>query len=643
MFEVIRKHSKFVMGLLFLLVFPSFVLWGIEGNRFFSEQAKTVASVDGHDISQADWDNAHRREVDRLRASNPTIDAKLFDSPQARYATLEQLVHQRVLAAAAQKFHLIASDQQLAEALEQNPTIAALRKPDGTLDMSRYTQLLAAQGMTPESFEAGVRNDLSLQQVIGGLTSTSFATPAEADVALDAFYQQREIQVVRFDTKDYASKVSLSDAELLAYYKSHEAAFQAPAQASIQYVVLNLDAVKNSITLDPQEVRAYYDQNAARLSGQEQRRASHILIAVPKNATPAEREKAKAKADEILAMARKDPANFAELAKKYSQDPGSAANGGDLGFFTRDAMVKPFADAVWGMKKGEIVGPIETDYGYHIIELTGIEEPKQRSFDELKPQIESDLKNQQAQVKFADAADKFTNMVYEQSDSLQPVADKLKLKIQTATGVTRTPAPGATGVLANEKFLNALFASDAVQKKRNTDAVEVGNNELVSGRITQYTASHLRSFDEVKDEVRRLLLAERGAALARTEGAAKLAAWKADPASAQLPPAVVVSREQMQKLPVAVVDAALRADAGKLPSFIGVDLGAQGYAVVKLEKIVPRTPPAADVAAQQRAQLAQAVASAEGQAYYDLLKARFKATIKVPPPPAVAPGAPTTE
>ena len=637
MFEVIRKHSKFVMGLLFLLVFPSFVLWGIEGNRFFSEQAKTVASVDGHDISQADWDNAHRREVDRLRASNPTLDAKLLDSPQARYATLEQLVHERVLAAAAQKFHLIASDQQLAQALEQNPTIAALRKPDGTLDMSRYKQLLAAQGMTPESFEAGVRNDLSLQQVMGGLTSTSFATPAEADVALDAFYQQREIQVARFDTKDYAGKVNLSDADLLAYYKSHEAQFQAPAQANIQYVVLDLDAVKNSITLDPQDVRAYYDQNAARLSGPEQRRASHILIAVPQNASPAEREKAKAKADEILAQARKDPASFAELAKKYSQDPGSAANGGDLGFFARDAMVKPFADAVWGMKKeGEIVGPIQTDYGYHIIELTGIKAPQQRSFDELKPQIESDLKNQQAQVKFADAADKFTNMVYEQPDSLQPVVDKLKLKIQTATGVTRTPAPGATGVLANEKFLNALFSSDSIKKKRNTDAVEVGNDELVSGRITQYTESHLRSFAEVKDEVRRLLLAERGAALARTDGTAKLAAWKADPASAQLPPAVVVSRGQTQNLPPAIVDAALRADANKLPSFIGVDLGTQGYAVVKLEKIVPRTPPAPEVAAQQRAQFAQAVASAESQAYYDLLMQRFKATIKVPKP---APGA----
>ncbi|MBS0316378.1 MAG: SurA N-terminal domain-containing protein [Proteobacteria bacterium] len=637
MFEVIRKHSKFVMGLLFLLVFPSFVLWGIEGNRFFSEQAKTVASVDGHDISQADWDNAHRREVDRMRASNPTLDAKLFDSPQARYATLEQLVHQQVLAAAAQKFHLIASDQQLAQALEQNPTIAALRKSDGTLDMSRYKQLLAAQGMTPESFEAGVRNDLSLQQVMGGLTSTSFATPAEADVALDAFYQQREIQVARFDTKDYAGKVSLSDADLLAYYKSHEAQFQAPAQANIQYVVLDLDAVKNSITLDPQDVRAYYDQNAARLSGPEQRRASHILIAVPQNASPAEREKAKAKADEILAQARKDPASFAELAKKYSQDPGSAANGGDLGFFARDAMVKPFADAVWGMtKEGEIVGPIQTDYGYHVIELTGIKAPQQRSFDELKPQIESDLKNQQAQVKFADAADKFTNMVYEQPDSLQPVVDKLKLKIQTATGVTRTPAPGATGVLANEKFLNALFSSDSIKKKRNTDAVEVGNDELVSGRITQYTASHLRSFAEVKDEVRRLLLADRGAALARTDGTAKLAAWKADPASAQLPAAVVVSRGQTQNLPPAVVDSALRADANKLPSFIGVDLGTQGYAVVKLEKIVPRTPPTADVAAQERAQFAQAVASAESQAYYDLLKQRFKATIKVPKPAAGA-------
>ncbi|MEO7129349.1 MAG: SurA N-terminal domain-containing protein [Rhodoferax sp.] len=634
MFEFIRKHSKIVMGLLFLLIIPSFVLFGIE--RRNNEQAQTVATVDGQDITQNEWDNAHRNEVERLRASMPTLDPSLLDSPQARYASLERLVRDHVLAAAARKSDLVTSNQRLASALEENPTIASLRKPDGSLDMDRYKQLVGAQGMTPAMFEAGVRSDLSARQVMEGITGTSFATSAQVDVALNAFLGKREVQVASFNTVDFESKVTLTDADLEAFYKSNQAMFQAPEQANIQYVVLDLDTVKNSMTLNPQDVKTYYEQNAARLSGQEERRASHILIAVPKDATAAQRDKAKARAEEILAMVKKDPASFAEIAKKYSQDPGSAAKGGDLDYFTRDAMVKPFADAVFGMKTGDISGVVPTEYGFHIIKLTGIKEPKTRSFEEMKPEIEANLKNQQAQQKFAQAADDFTNSVYEQSDSLQPVADKLKLKIQTASNVTLKPATGVTGVLANAKFLQALFAPDSIAKKRNTEAIEIAPNELVSGRVTQYTPSRIQPFAEIKAQVRQRLLAIRGAAQAKTEGMAKLAAWKVNPAAAVLPPAVVVSRDQTQNLASPVVEAILRADTSTLPSLIGVDLGAQGYVVVKIDKVIQREPSTGAAAAQERTQFTQWVASAEGLAYYDLLKQRFNATIKVPKPPAKA-------
>ncbi len=634
MFEFIRKHSKIVMGLLFLLIIPSFVLFGIE--RRNNEQAQTVATVDGQDITQNEWDNAHRNEVERLRASMPTLDPSLLDSPQARYASLERLVRDHVLAAAARKSDLVTSNQRLASALEENPTIASLRKPDGSLDMDRYKQLVGAQGMTPATFEAGVRSDLSARQVMEGVTGTSFATSAQVDVALNAFLGKREVQVASFNTADFESRVTLTDADLEAFYKSNQAMFQAPEQANIQYVVLDLDTVKNSITLNPQDVKTYYEQNAARLSGQEERRASHILIAVPKDATAAQRDKAKARADELLAMVKKDPASFAEIAKKYSQDPGSAAKGGDLDYFTRDAMVKPFADAVFAMKTGDISGVVPTEYGFHIIELTGIKEPKPRSFEEMKPEIEANLKNQQAQQKFAQAADDFTNSVYEQSDSLQPVADKLKLKVQTANNVTLKPAPGVNGVLANAKFLQALFAHDSIAKKRNTEAIEIAPNQLVSGRVTQYTPSRIQPFAEIKDQVRQRLLAIRGAALAKTEGMAKLATWKANPAATVLPPAVVVSRDQTQNLAGPVVEAILRADSSTLPSLIGVDLGAQGYVVARIDKVIPREPSTGAAAAQERTQFTQWVASAEGLAYYDLLKERFNATIKVPKPPAKA-------
>jgi peptidyl-prolyl cis-trans isomerase D len=632
MFDFIRKHTKIMQFLLFLLIFPSFVLFGLQGYNRFKEGGDAVAKVDGHDITQGEWDAAHRQEVERLRQQMPTLDAKLLDSPAARYATLERMVRDRVIAAAAAKERLSASDQRLARELQQNQMIAALRGPDGKLDMAQYRQLVGQQGLTPEMFEANVRADLSARQVLAAIGATAFAPPAQAAVSLDALLEKREVQVARFAAADYASRVSPTDAELEAFYKASTGLFQAPEQANVEYVVLDAEAVKKSIPLNEQDVKTYYEQNIGRLTGQEERRASQILIAAPKSAAPAEREKAKARAEELLAQVKKAPDSFAELAKKNSQDTASAANGGDLDFIARGALIKPFEDAVFAMKKGEIAGPVESDLGYHIVKLTDIKTPKQRSFEEMKPEIEAELRKQQAQRKVAESADAFSNAVYEQSDSLKPAAERLKLEIKTATNVQRTPAAGATGALANPKFLSALFAPDSVEKKRNTEAVEIAPNTLASGRVTQYTPARALPFAEVKDKVRERVVAARAAELAKKDGAEKLAAWKANPASANLPAAVAVSRQETQQQPQAVVEAALRADPAALPAFAGVDLGEQGYAVVKVGKVVTREAPAADAVKLQSQQYAQWWSSAETLAYYNMLKDRFKVQIKIVKP-----------
>lgn len=632
MFDFVRKHMKAMQFLLFLLIFPSFVLVGINGYDRFKEQGGAVAKVDGQEILKGEWDDAHKREVERLRQAMPTLDAKLLDSPAARYATLERMVRDRVLAAAAAKSKLVTSDARLAGELQQNELIAALRGPDGKLDMARYRQLVGAQGMTPEMFEASVRSDLSARQVLAGVGGTSFATPAQANLSLDALVEKREVQVAPFATADYTGRVKPTDAELEAFYKNNPALFQAPEQASIEYLVLDLDTVKKSLAVSEQDLKTYYDQNAGRLAGQEERRASHILIAVPKGAPAAEREKAKAKAEELLAAVKKSPGSFADIAKKNSQDPGSAAHGGDLDFFARGAMTKPFEDAAFALKKGEIGGVVETEFGYHIIMVTDIKAPKQRSFEEMKPELEAELKKQQAQRKFAEAADTFSNGVYEQADSLKPAADRLKLEIRTANNVTRTPRPGAGGALANPRFLEALFSPDSIQKKRNTEAVEIAPNTLVAGRIVQYSPARTLPLSEVKDRVRERVVTAGAAELAKKDGMEKLAAWKANPASASLPAAVAVSRQESQRQPQAVVEAALRADPGALPVFVGVDLGDKGYAVVKVGKVLPREAPPEDLARQERQQYAQWWASAENLAYYNLLKDRFKAQIDVPKP-----------
>ena len=631
MFDTVRNNSKIMMGLLFLLVIPSFVMFGIEGYSRFTDKAAAVAEVDGQKITQQEWDDAHKREVDRIRAQMPTVDPKLLDSQQARLATLEQMVNERVLAVAAQKQLLITSDARLARDLQQNPAIAGLRGPDGKLDMERYRQLAASQGMSPEMFESRVRQDLSSRQVLAPLQASALPLSKQTDAALQAYLQRREIQIQKFAAKDFGAKVQVSDADLEGFYKENAERFRSVESADVEYLVLDSNSLMASITLPEQDLKTYYEQNLQRLAGQEQRRASHILINAPKDAPAAERDKARVQAEALLAQVQKAPKTFAEVARKHSQDPGSAAKGGDLDFFARGAMVKPFEDAVFGMKAGEISPLVESEFGFHIIQLTGIKAPKAPSFEAMRPQLEADLRKQQAQRKFAELADSFSNGVYEQADALKPVADKLKLTLKQAKGVTRLPGAGVPAELANAKVLQALFSEDSVNKNRNTEAIEIGANTLVSARIVKHYPSVVRPLAEVRDEVRKQFVQNRSMALARAEGQARLEALKAQAETASLGQSVVVSRDQLQSQPQALVDAALRADPAKLPALVGVDLGAEGYAVVRVGKIVPREAQSAEQAAQTRRQFAQLWGQAEIQAYLSALKKQYKAEILISP------------
>lgn len=632
MFDFVRNNTKIMMFVMFLLIIPAFVLVGVDGYKGMGGTGATVATVDNQKITQTEWDDAHKREVDRMRASMPGLDVKFFDTPQARYATLERIVRDRVINNAVQNAHLTTTDIRLARELQQNPTIASLRKPDGSLDMDRYRQLASSIGLTPEGLEAQVRTDISMRQLEAGIVNTAFATKAVTDVVMKALFEKRDVQIANFKSTDFVSKVTVTDADLEAYYKENAAKFQAPESASIEYVVLDMDAIKKSITLNEADLKTYYEQNSERFTGKEERRASHILINASKDAPAADREKAKARAQSLLEQLRKAPQTFADSARKNSQDTGSAPSGGDLDFFGRGAMVKPFEDAVFSMKKGDISDVVESDFGYHIIQLTDIKAPKQRSFEDLRPSMEAELKTQQAQRKYAELAEVFTNSVYEQSDSLKPVAERLKLDVKTAKNVQRTALPGGNGVLNNAKLLQAVFATDSLDKKRNTEAVEIAANQLASARVVEYTAARTLPLAEVRNSVRDRLLAKRASELAQKEGKDKLAAWKASPASANLPASVVVARDQTQVLQGEALESVLRADTTTLPAWVGVDLGAAGYMVVKINQVLTR--PTSDElrSKQERTQFAQWFANAENQAYYNLLKDKAKVQMKVEAP-----------
>ncbi|MBP0639470.1 SurA N-terminal domain-containing protein [Cupriavidus sp. AcVe19-6a] len=634
MLDFVRNNRRLMLLLLLVLVFPSFVFFGVESYSRFMDSSHDAAKVDGRAISVQEVDNVVRDQSERARQIlGNNYDPRQFEGPEARKSVLDQLILQRVMANTVAREHLTVSDAKLLEEISNLPAIAQLpRKADGKVDDKAYLQLLQSQGMTPEQFDARMRFELATQQLGASVAATAFMPKSLLDRLIAVRDQQRDVQALVFKPASYTAKVQPDAAALKAYYDSHQSAFSVPEQAKVEYLVLSGEALAAAQAVTPEELKSYYESNIARFRTDEQRRASHILIVAPKDAPAAERQAAKDKAAKLLDELRKHPETFADVAKKQSQDPGSAEKGGDLGFMGRGALVKPFEDAMYALKDGQISDVVETDYGYHIIKLTGIKASETRPLEAVRTELEAELRKQFAEKKFAEQADAFGNTVYEQADSLKPAADKYKLTIQTADNVTRQPNPalGAQNPLNNEKLLKALFSEESVQKKRNTEAVQVAPNTLVAARIVDYRPATVRKFEEVEAKVREGYIAQQAAELARKDGEARLEALKKADSTDGFGAVQTVSRAKAEGVPPKAVEAVLRADASKLPAVVGVDLGADGYAVYRISKV---SQPAQANPAQRQAeaqQLSQLAGQADLQAFYESLKARSKVKLMTP-------------
>jgi peptidyl-prolyl cis-trans isomerase D len=631
MFDFIRNHKKIMQILLIILIFPSFVLFGLDGYQRLDEKGEAVASVDGVDISRNEWDQSHQIEISRMRTSMPNIDVSMFDTPAIKYGVLERLVQSKVLEASAKKLNLVVSDQKIAQSIAEMEVLASIKKADGSLDLEKYRQLLAAQGMTPEVFENRMRSEAAIKQVVTGVTQSSVTFPSQMEVALDAFYQQREVQIAIFSASDYLADAKPTDEEVEKYFIARKEDYKSLETVDIEFVVLSQESIEKTVSVSEAELKAYFDQNQSNLAAKEERRASHILLNAPKELNDADKAKAKEKALSILDAVKKSPAQFADIAKKNSQDPGSAESGGDLGFFARGAMVKPFEDAAFNLKKGEISGLVQSDFGFHIIQLTDIKSASSANFAQMRASLEVELKKQLAQKKYAEIAEQFTNMVYEQSDSYKSVAQKLKLDIQTASAVSNESNADPKTPWANPNVMKTVFSSESIKSLRNSEAIEIAPSTLISVRVTKHYPATYLSLEEVKPMLVQTVLNEKALTLAKKDGAAKLALWKASPEKAQLQAAVALSRDQNLKLPGNLVDEAMRANPDKLPVMMGVDLGAKGYGIVKVNKMLAsamnptKTP-------ELRQRFVKSWSTAENLAYFSYLKDILKVTFKEPPP-----------
>jgi peptidyl-prolyl cis-trans isomerase D len=589
MYDFLDKHKRAVQVVLAMIALP-FAFFGVDWYFRGGGGDDVVATVSGQKITRNEFDNALREQGDRMRQSmGRSFEPALLDNPEVRYAVVENLVNQRLLAAEAARERFRVSDAQLAQFIAEIPAF----QEDGKFSAERYRLVVNAQNMSPAMFEDRVRRELAQSPLQEPLASGSIVAQTSAARFLSLLEQRREVATAVVDAAAFVKEAKVDDAAVKAFYDQNPTAFTTPEQARIEYATLSVDALAAGTTVDAAEVRRQYDANLATYSTPDERTAAHILIAVRPDASDAEKAAARKRAEEIAAQVRAAPARFAEIAKKESQDPGSAPQGGDLGSFGRGTMVKGFEDAAFAAKPGDIVGPVQTDFGWHIIHITGAKPATQRPFDEVKGTIEAELKRSHAQQKFQAAADQFQNLVYEQADSLEGVAKALDVPVKTTPLLTKVQVQQLA--LNSAKFADALFAPASVQAKRNSEAIEVAPNTLMAGRILEYRPAAPRAFDEVKAEIRRQLERRAANEAAERVGREKLALLQQGKpdreAGVSFGKPIELTRNQSGAgVPPDVLTKIFQADPSTFPAYVTGTPPRGGFAIYRVSRVVDAGP-----------------------------------------------------
>ena len=627
MFEFVRANTRWLMGGLLSLLVVAFVA-PTGYSSFMEASGSSVASVDGHAITQAEWDAEHRKFTERQRERDPRIDIKSLDSDEAKLRSLQGVVDQRAMAAAAAAQVLVVDDARVKAIFDRDLQLSsAYRTPDGKLNQA----ILAAQGLTEQGFVQLLRKDIQLRQL---LVPVSVAAAPEqggtklGDLALQALLQQREVRWQQFTARDFASQVQVTDDDVAAYYKQSDTQkrWMKPESADVEYLVLDANALKAKVTVSEAELRQAYDANKTKYAAPEERRFAHILLRPSSKDGAAGDQAARSKLMAWRAEILKAPQKMAELARQASEDEASKGQGGDLGFNAKGAFPKAFEDAAFALKDGEVSQVVQTDDGLHLIRAMETRGGAVRGFDEVKAELAEELRVAAARKQMQAMSEQFTNLVFEQASSLKPAADKLGLTIQTAS-VARQPVVGASGIWASAKLLDALFAPDTLRAKHNTEAIETAPNQLVSARVVQHRPAAPPPLAEVSPAVRAELIQQRAAALAKAEGEKRVKAGD----DAGLGEPKWVSRAQPEGLPREVLEAVLRADTSKLPVTVSQDAGRAGCWVLRVT--ATDKPKEGGMSANEAArQLAQAWLQAEGEAYMEALKREIKAVIKVKSP-----------
>jgi peptidyl-prolyl cis-trans isomerase D len=475
--------------------------------------------------------------------------------------------------------------------------------------------MLRARGINEEQFAASLRRDLVIGQLTGAVGGSAISSRTVTERLAAILEQRREVSEALLASQPLVAQVKVSEAQLRAAYEANPAEYRLPERARVEYVVLSAEALGRQDPVSDAEIQAAYDARGSQFKVDEQRRASHILV------------KTKEEAERLAAELRKAPGRFAELAKKHSQDPGSAEKGGDLGLFGRGMMVPAFEAAAFSQKEGEIGSPVQSDFGWHVIRVTGVQAAKARSLEEVRAELAAELGRQKGTRRFAEAAEAFSNMVYEQADSLKPAAERFKLPLQASGWITRTPT-AESGVLGNAKLLGALFAAESLKTRRNSDAVEVAPNVLVAARVLEHQPASQKKFEDVRGEIDQSLRRAEAAKLAHQQGEAKLAALrKGEDAGLKWGPVKAVSRRSPQGVPSSALRQILAADAAKLPAYVGAERGEEGFVLYKVGRLLEPEPKPEAQKTADAARATQQAGAEQLDAYAASLRARARVEV----------------
>lgn len=620
MLEAIRNHAKgWIAKVILGLIAVTFALFGVDSYMQGGNTDEVIASVGNDKISRQEYTQELQNQTDQVREGMAEkFDRAATETPEFKKRVLDNMLDRKALLIMARQQGFQLNDQYFKSALMRIPAF----EDDGTFSQQRFEAILKQRNMTPASFENEVRDSYLLETLTSPVLYGAILSNTSLSQLARILTQQREVSVALLSPAEVAGQVNVSPNDIKHYYERHRAEFTEPEKIRAEYLTLNLDAAMAQIPVSEKEIADFYQANAARLTQPEQRSASHVLIELPKGANAATKAQLRAKAAQLTAELQKSPLRFAEVARKESQDAGSAAQGGSLGTFGRGAMVKPFDDAVFSMRVGEIRGPVESEYGFHIIRLDSVQPASVAPLESVRAEILTNLRKQKAQVQFSELAENFSNLVYEKADSLKPAADALKLTIQTSDWMSKKSAPAP---FLNTKLGELLFSTDSIQSKQNTEAVEVAPGILMAARVVEYRPASLKRLEEVRAAIEQRLRNERIAKLLSAKGEAFLAQLRqGKEPGLRWSEFKLVDRQQTQGLDAASMMAIYRVDTRKLPGYTGL-MGPDGnYRILRISRVLESATPDAALMSSIKKGMQETIERAELQALVQLAKSSQK-------------------